>query len=223
MKRALLTIVSILSAVAIRPLPAVADGALTTPAALTAKAPARYDAVFNTTAGKFVVAVTRAWAPRGADRFYNLVKHGFFNGAAFFRVVPGFVVQFGLNPSPAVDKAWSAASIPDDPVKQSNRAAYLSFASAGANTRTTQVFINLGDNARLDHMGFAPFGKVVSGMNAVMKIYAGYGEQPSQDQIAAEGKAYLDKSFPRLDRITSATIAASTPSPSPHPKPARTP
>jgi peptidyl-prolyl cis-trans isomerase A (cyclophilin A) len=223
MKRALLTIVSILSAVAMCPSPAGADGTLTTPAALTARAPARYDAVFNTTAGRFVVAVTRAWAPHGADRFYNLVKHGFFNGAAFFRVVPGFVVQFGLNPSPAVDKAWSTASIPDDPVKQSNRAGYVSFASAGPDTRTTQVFINFGDNARLDKMGFSPFGKVVSGMNAVMKIYAGYGEEPSQDEIAAKGKAYLDKSFPRLDRITSTTIVAPTPSPSPHRTPARPP
>lgn len=223
MKRALLTIVSILSAVAICPLPAGADGTLTTPAALTARAPARYDAVFNTTAGRFVVAVTRAWAPHGADRFYNLVKHGFFNGAAFFRVVPGFVVQFGLNPSPAVDKAWNSASIPDDPVKQSNRTGYVSFASAGPDTRTTQVFINFGNNARLDKMGFAPFGKVVSGMNAVMKIYAGYGEEPSQDEIAAKGKAYLDKSFPRLDRITSTTIVTPTPSPSPHRTPARPP
>ncbi len=223
MYRVFLTSVSILAALAIRPLPAAADASLTKPAALTAQAPARYNAVFDTTAGRFVVAVTRSWAPRGADRFYNLVKHGFFNGAAFFRVVPGFVVQFGLNPSPAVDKAWNSASIPDDPVKQSNRAGYVSFASAGPNTRTTQVFINFGDNSRLDRMGFAPFGKVASGMNVVLKIYSGYGEQPSQDEIGAEGKAYLDKSFPKLDRITSAKIEAAASTPSPHPKPAHTP
>lgn len=211
---------SIFAAIAVSPAAAGADAALTKPATLTAQAPARYDAVFDTTAGRFVVEVTRSWAPRGADRFYNLVKHGFFNGAAFFRVVPGFVVQFGLSPNPAVDKAWNAANISDDPVKQSNRAGYVSFASAGPNTRTTQVFVNLGDNARLDHMGFAPFGKVVSGMNVVMKIYAGYGEQPSQDLIAAQGKSYLDKNFPRLDRITSSKITA-VPA-TPHPKPVHT-
>ena len=221
MKRALFVIVSICAVAAIRPLPAAADAALMHPSALSAQAPARYDAVFDTTAGRFVVEVTRSWAPRGADRFYNLVKHGFFNGAAFFRVVPGFVVQFGLSPNPAVNKAWSSASVPDDPVKQSNRAGYVSFASAGPNTRTTQVFINFGDNARLDKMGFSPFGRVVSGMNVVLKIYAGYGEQPNQDQITNEGKAYLDKSFPRLDRITSSKVTA--PAATPSPKPVHTP
>jgi len=183
---------------------------------MAAKAPPQYDAVFDTTAGRFVIAVTRSWAPRGADRFYNLVKHGFFNGAAFFRVVPGFVVQFGLSPTPAVNKAWTTAVISDDSVKESNRTGFASFASAGPNTRTTQVFINLADNARLDRMGFAPFGKVVSGMNAVMKIYAGYGEEPNQDAITSGGKSYLAKNFPRLDTVSSAKIVV--PLASPHPK-----
>lgn len=195
---------------------AAADSSLTKPSAMAAQAPPQYDAVFDTTAGRFTIAVTRSWAPRGADRFYNLVKHGFFNGAAFFRVVPGFVVQFGLSPSPAVNKAWNTAAISDDAVKQSNRSGYVSFASAGPNTRTTQVFINLADNARLDRMGFAPFGKVVSGMNAVTKIYAGYGEEPNQDAITSGGKAYLVKNFPRLDTVSSAKIVV--PAPSPRPK-----
>ncbi|MGA8532874.1 MAG: peptidylprolyl isomerase [Candidatus Tumulicola sp.] len=194
---------------------AAADPALLTPAKLDATAPASYDVTFKTTAGTFVVAVTRAWAPRGADRFYNLVKHGFFTGAAFFRVVPGFVVQFGLSPNPAVNKAWSGAAIKDDRVIQSNHAGYLSFASAGPDTRTTQLFVNLGSNARLDGMGFAPFGKVVSGMNVVHKIYAGYGEKPDQSAIVAQGKSYLDKNFPSLDRVISATIVP--PAPAPHP------
>jgi peptidyl-prolyl cis-trans isomerase A (cyclophilin A) len=196
---------------------AATDPALLTPAALAAKAPAHYDVSFKTTAGNFDVAVTRAWAPRAADRFYNLVKHGFFSGAAFFRVVPGFVVQFGLNPNPAVNKAWSGASIKDDPVTQTNRSGYLTFASAGPNTRTTQLFINLADNARLDSMGFAPFGNVVSGMNVVGKIYSGYGESPDQSAIVSQGKGYLDKDFPKLDRIVSAKIVA--PPPAPHPTP----
>ena len=202
-------------AAALFPAIAYAEAGLNVPASLVAKAPATYDAVFDTTAGRFAIEVTRAWAPRGADRFYNLVKHGFYNGAAFFRVVPGFVVQFGLNPSPAVNKAWSTASIPDDPVKQSNRSGYVSFASGGPNTRTTQVFVNLADNARLDALGFAPFGRVVSGMGVVTKIYAGYGESPNQDEITSGGKAYLEKNFPKLDRVISAKVVAPAPSPKP--------
>jgi peptidyl-prolyl cis-trans isomerase A (cyclophilin A) len=204
--------------------PAWAASGLLTPSALTAKAQAQFDVKFKTTAGSFVVAVTRAWAPRAADRFYNLVNHGFFTGAAFFRVVPGFVVQFGLSPNPTVNKAWSNASIQDDPVTQSNRAGYVSFASAGPNTRTTQLFVNLGDNARLDAMGFSPFGKVVSGMDVVRKIYAGYGESPDQSAIVAQGKGYLDKSFPKLDRIVSATVVPRAPAPhtTQHPRPVPT-
>ena len=185
---------------------AAADSALFHPGSLTAKAPASYHVLFRTTAGNFTVAVTRSWAPNGADRFYNLVKHGYYDGNEFFRVVPHFVVQWGLNGNPAVSAAWSSASIPDDPVKQSNKPGYITFADSGPNSRTTQLFINYGDNARLDGMGFAPFGRVVSGMNVVQKIYAGYGEQPDQGEITSNGNAYLRKNFPKLDRIISARI-----------------
>jgi peptidyl-prolyl cis-trans isomerase A (cyclophilin A) len=194
------------------------DPALFHPAALTAKAPAQFEATFKTTAGDFVVQVTRAWAPLGADRFYNLVKHGYFTDAAFFRVVPGFVVQFGLSANPALNKVWSNAAIKDDPVTQSNHLGYLTFATAGANTRTTQLFISLADNTRLDSMGFAPFGQVTSGMDVVQKIYSGYGESPDQAAITAEGKPYLDKNFPKLDHIISATITS--PAPAVHTMPA---
>jgi peptidyl-prolyl cis-trans isomerase A (cyclophilin A) len=194
------------------------DPALFHPAALTAKAPDQFEATFKTTAGDFVVQVTRAWAPLGADRFYNLVKHGYFTDAAFFRVVPGFVVQFGLSANPALNKVWSNASIKDDPVTQSNHLGYLTFATAGANTRTTQLFISLADNTRLDTMGFAPFGQVTTGMDVVQKIYSGYGESPDQAAITAEGKPYLDKNFPKLDHIISATITS--PAPAVHTMPA---
>jgi peptidyl-prolyl cis-trans isomerase A (cyclophilin A) len=194
------------------------DPALFHPAALTAKAPDQYEVTFKTTAGDFVVQVTRAWAPLGADRFYNLVKHGYFTDAAFFRVVPGFVVQFGLNANPALNKVWEKASIKDDPVTQSNHAGYITFATAGANTRTTQLFINLGDNTRLDSMGFSAFGQVITGMDVVQKIYSGYGESPDQAAITAQGKPYLDKNFPKLDRIVSATVTS--PAPAVHTTPA---
>lgn len=194
------------------------DPALFHPAALTAKAPEQYEVTFKTTTGDFVVQVTRAWAPLGADRFYNLVKHGYFTDAAFFRVVPGFVVQFGLSANPAINKVWEKAAIKDDPVTQSNHLGYITFATAGANTRTTQLFISLADNTRLDSMGFAPFGQVTSGMDVVQKIYSGYGESPDQAAITAEGKAYLDKNFPKLDHIVSATITS--PAPAVHTMPA---
>lgn len=184
------------------------DPALLKPASLTAKAPDSYEVKLATTKGDIVIQVTRSWAPIGADRFYNLVHHGFYNGAAFFRIVPGFVVQFGLSPDPAVNKAWKDAKIKDDPVTQSNRPGYLTFATAGPNTRTTQLFINLGNNAPLDGQGFAPFGQVSSGMDVVQKLYSGYGERPDQGAITSEGKAYLDKNFPNIDRIETATVTA---------------
>jgi peptidyl-prolyl cis-trans isomerase A (cyclophilin A) len=187
------------------------DPALLHPATLKAIAPAQYEVTFKTTAGDFVVSVTRAWAPLGADRFYNLVKHGFFTDAAFFRVVPGFVVQFGLNANPAVNAAWEKADIKDDPVTQSNHTGFLTFATAGPNTRTTQLFISLGENARLDGMGFAAFGQVSTGMDVVQKIFSGYGESPDQAQITATGKPYLDKNFPKLDHIVSATVTSPAP------------
>ena len=184
------------------------DSGLLHPASLNAKAPDTYEVKFTTTKGDFVVRVTRAWAPLGADRFYNLVQHGFFTDAAFFRLVPGFVVQFGLSADPAVNKVWRSANIKDDPVTQSNRPGTLTFATAGPNTRTTQLFINYGNNASLDGQGFAPFGKVTSGMDVVQKLYSGYGERPDQGAITMQGKAYIDKNFPNLDRIKSASIVS---------------
>ena len=177
-------------------------------AEMRATAPASYRARFETSAGTFVVEVTRAWAPGGADRLYNLVRHGFYDGGRFFRVVPGFVVQFGLSRDPAVSARWRPVTMPDDPVIQRNTRGTLTFATAGPNTRTTQLFINYGDNSRLDAMGFAPVGMVVEGMDVVDHIFAGYGEQPEQRLIETQGNAYLAAQFPRLDSIARATIVA---------------
>jgi peptidyl-prolyl cis-trans isomerase A (cyclophilin A) len=188
--------------------PMTTDPALLQPATLKAKAPDVFEVKFATTKGDFVVQVTRAWAPLGADRFYNLVRHGFYNDASFFRIVPGFVVQFGLGGDPAVNKVWETATIKDDAVTQSNRPGYLVFATAGPNTRTTQLFINLGNNAGLDGQGFAPFGVVTSGMDVVQKLYSGYGERPDQHAITTQGKAYIDKNFPNIDSIKTATVTS---------------
>ena len=189
------------------------QASLLNPASLTAKAPADFKASFTTSAGDFVVEVHRDWAPLGADRFYNLVRRGFFTNASFFRVVPGFVVQFGLNANPAVNKVWEQATIKDDPVKQSNKRGMLVFATAGPNTRTTQLFINFADNSRLDGMGFAPFGEVVEGMDVVDKIYPGYREQPDQSRITSQGDAYISQNFPKIDRIKMARVLPAVPSP----------
>jgi peptidyl-prolyl cis-trans isomerase A (cyclophilin A) len=186
------------------------DPALLHPSTLTAKAPETYEVKFTTTKGDFVVEVTRAWAPVGADRFYNLVKHGFFTDAAFFRNVPGFIVQFGLSADPAINKVWQSANIKDDSAKQSNSVGTITFATAGPNTRTTQLFINFANNTFLDSQGFTPFGKVTSGMDVVQKLYSGYGERPDQGAITSQGKAYLDKNFPNIDMIKSATIVPPT-------------
>jgi peptidyl-prolyl cis-trans isomerase A (cyclophilin A) len=185
------------------------DPALLHPSTLNAKAPESFQVKFTTTKGDFVVEVTRAWAPLGADRFYNLVKHGFFTDAAFFRNVPGFIVQFGLSADPAVNKVWQSANIKDDLGKQSNAPGTITFATAGPNTRTTQLFINFGNNTFLDSQGFSPFGKVTSGMDVVQKLYSGYGERPDQGAITSQGKAYLDKNFPDIDMIKSATLVPS--------------
>ncbi|HEY2468556.1 MAG TPA: peptidylprolyl isomerase [Terracidiphilus sp.] len=190
---------------------AAARPSLLRPASLTAKAPAEFKVSFSTTCGDFIVQVHRDWAPLGADRFYNLVRNGFFTNASFFRVVPNFVAQFGLSANPAVSKAWRDAKIQDDPVKQSNKRGTLVFAMAGPNTRTTQFFLNFKDNARLDGMGFAPFGEVVQGMENVDKIYPGYGEQPQQDLITEQGDAYLTKNFRELDKIKFARVVPATP------------
>lgn len=186
-------------------------GSLLNPASLTARAPAVFKAKFTTTAGDFVVEVHRDWAPLGADRFYNLVRSGYFTNAAFFRVVPGFVVQFGLSANPAVNKVWVNAKIKDDPVVQSNKRGNLVFATAGPNTRTTQLFINYADNTRLDGMGFASFGTVVEGMDVVDKIYAVYGESPRQDLITEQGDAYLKAHFPDIDKVKLARIVPAVP------------
>jgi peptidyl-prolyl cis-trans isomerase A (cyclophilin A) len=216
MRLPLLTaVVAVLAAGWVAESPAAAQpaAALRNPASLTAAAPATYKVKFDTSAGVFVVEVTREWAPHGADRFYNLVKNGFYDDCRFFRVIQGFMVQFGINGDPAVSTAWRAARIAVDPVKQSNKRGYITYAmGASPDTRTTQVFINFADNGSLDRMGFAPFGQVVSGMDVVDKIYSGYGEGaprgsgPDQGRIQAEGNAFLEKSFPKLDYIKSATI-----------------
>jgi peptidyl-prolyl cis-trans isomerase A (cyclophilin A) len=187
------------------------------PSSLNQKAPATFKAKFTTTKGDFVVEVTRAWAPLGADRFYNLVKNGFFTDASFFRVISGFMVQFGLSAKPPISAAWSHATIPDDPVTQSNKRGYVTFATAGPNTRTTQMFINFGDNSRLDEQGFAPFGQVIEGMDVVDKLYSGYGEGapqgngPGQGELEEKGKPYLDANFPNLDSIKAAVIVPAAP------------
>jgi peptidyl-prolyl cis-trans isomerase A (cyclophilin A) len=182
-------------------------GKLKDPSALKEQAPATYKANFDTSAGKFVVDVHRDWAPKGADRFYNLVKNGFFDECRFFRVVPNFMVQFGINGEPDIQKSWANANIADDPVKQSNKKGYMTFATRGKDTRTSQVFINFKDNAFLDAQGFAPFGEVSSGMDVVEKINAEYGEKPNQGSIQANGNTYLKASFPKLDYIKKATIS----------------
>ncbi len=175
-------------------------------------APDVFTAQFNTSQGAFRVEVQRAWAPRGADRFFNLVRNGFYDDVRFFRVLTGFVTQFGLNGDPAVSAVWVSQQIPDDPVVQSNLREFVTFATAGANTRTTQLFINLGNNAGLDAQGFAPFGRVVEGMEVVDALYALYGEGPplgtgpDQARIRNEGNAYLEASFPLLDFVIDAVI-----------------
>ena len=180
--------------------------ALMNPAALKEQAPEKFNVKFATSAGEFTIEVNRSWSPLGADRFYNLVKNNFFDQAAFFRYVPNFIVQWGIPADPKVAAVWQKASIPDDKHKNSNSTGTIVFATAGPNTRTTQLFINLNDNAGLDAQGFTPFGRVSSGMNVVTKLYSGYGENPDQGRIRSEGKAYLDKSFPKLDTIKSTTI-----------------
>jgi peptidyl-prolyl cis-trans isomerase A (cyclophilin A) len=192
--------------------PALAQGALSDPARLTEKAPASYKVKFDTSKGIVVIQVNRDWAPNGADRFYNLVKNGFYDNTRFFRVISGFMVQFGINGDPKLSPAWRNAKIPDDAVKQSNKRGNITFATSGPNSRTTQVFINFRDNAGLDGQGFAPFGQVVSGMDVVDKLHAGYGEGapsgrgPEQGRVQSEGNAYLTKDFPQLDFIKKASI-----------------
>jgi peptidyl-prolyl cis-trans isomerase A (cyclophilin A) len=170
-------------------------------------APATYRVNMDTSRGPVVIEVTRADAPVGADRFYNLVKVKYFDGARFFRVLPGFMAQFGIAADPSLTKTWDVP-IQDDPVKTSNVRGAVTFAATGSpNSRTTQMFINFGDNSRLDSQRFAPIGKVVSGMEYVDQIYSGDRENPDQSRIEAEGNAYLEKEFPHLDYIKTARVA----------------
>jgi peptidyl-prolyl cis-trans isomerase A (cyclophilin A) len=182
------------------------------PAALKEQAPPVYKVEFDTSKGPFVVEVHRDWAPNGADRFYNLVKNGFYDNTRFFRVLEGFMAQFGVNGDPKVSAVWRESRIKDDPVKVSNKRTFVTFATAGPNTRTTQIFISYGDNSNLDSQGFSPFGQVVSGMKVVDSLYSGYGEGapggrgPNQTRVQSEGNAYLASSFPNLDYVKKATI-----------------
>ncbi len=191
--------------------PAFSQG-LGNPGALNEQAPPVYKAKFETSKGAFVIEVHRDWAPNGADRFYNLVKNKFFDNARFFRVISGFMVQFGINGDPKISAVWREAEIKDDPVKTSNQRGYITFATRGPNTRTTQMFISYADNGRLDSQGFAPFGRVVSGMPVVDALYSGYGEGapqgggPAQERIQSEGNAYLSRAFPKLDYVKTAVI-----------------
>ena len=175
------------------------------PSAANETAPDTFSVVFDTTKGPITVDVERALAPIGVDRFYNLVRVGFYDDVAFFRVVPGFVAQFGLNGDPAVNKLWRDSRIQDDPVVGSNTEGTITFATSGKNSRTTQVFINLRNNARLDAMGFSAFG-AVQNMDSVRALNDGYGESPRQAQIVREGNAYLNANFPELDFVKTARI-----------------
>jgi len=183
-----------------------------TPAAQTGPAPDTYKVKFDTSKGAFTIEVTRALAPIGADRFYDLVQQKFFDEGRFFRVLKGFVVQFGINKDPQVQAKWERAVLADDPVRETNARGTITFATGGPNTRTTQLFINLADNARLDQSGFSPFGKVVQGMDVVDDLYGGYGEGapqgegPDQSMITSRGNEYLEANFPRLDYVKTARI-----------------
>jgi len=176
-------------------------------------APSVFKVNLDTTKGAVVIEVHRDWAPRGADHFYSLVKTGFYDGDRFFRYVRNFIVQFGINGDPKVNRLWSNANLPDDPVKQSNATGTVVYATSGPNTRSTQLFINLRNNAALDQQGFAPFGKVVTGMDVVEILYSAYGELsvmggqgPDPSKIETQGNDYLANNFARLDYIKKATI-----------------
>jgi peptidyl-prolyl cis-trans isomerase A (cyclophilin A) len=190
----------------------VARSPLLDPAQAVETAPATFRVKFETTKGPFVIEVHRAWAPLAADRFYNLVRLGYYDDVTFFRVIDDFMVQFGIHGDPEVSAVWREARIPDDPPSQSNTRGMVTFAHAGPGTRTTQIFINYKDNSMLDAQGFPPFGKVVEGMAVVDELYSGYGEGaprgagPRQDRAQSEGNPYFRSEFPKLDHIKSATL-----------------
>ncbi len=178
------------------------------------QAPETYKVLFETSKGDFTVEVHREWSPNGADRFHKLVETGFYDDCRFFRVLPGFMVQWGINGDPEIQKNWVKANIKDDRVTQSNQRGFITYAkSSQRNSRTSQVFINFGDNARLDADGFAPFGQVVDGMDIVDAINAQYREQPDQSLVQENGNAYLNKNFPKLDFIKKASIVKDEASP----------
>lgn len=184
---------------------------------LAAAGPDSFDVAFSTTKGRFVVRFRRPWAPRGADRVFRLVQAGYYDGVRFYRVLPGFAAQFGFHGDPAVTRAWDAHPMPDDPVRVSNTAGTVTFATRGPGTRTVQLFVNLADNRNLDALGFAPVGTVVEGLDVARSLYGGYGEGaprgsgPDQDLIATRGNAYLSARYPRLDAIDSARVAGRWP------------
>ena len=189
--------------------PAATPEKLKDPSQIVATAPEVFKAKFDTTKGVFVIEVHRDWSPAGADRFYALVKNGYYDGVKFFRVVPGFVVQWGIHGDPAIASRWLQSKIKDEPVKESNHRGYVTYAKGGPNTRSVQVFINLQDNSQsLDSQWFAPFGKIVEGMDVVEKLNGEYGDNLKnlQGRIAEEGNAFLEKNFPNLDAIKKATV-----------------
>ena len=197
---------------AVSVLPAGSNAALLDPSKANETAPAVYKAKFETTEGDFVIEVHRDWAPLGADRFFNLVKIGFYDDVSFFRVIDGFMVQFGISGYPDVMGRWRDANMKDDPAKESNMKGMVTFATAGPNSRTTQVFINFSDNKNLDAMGFTPIGRVIEGKDVVEKLYKGYGEGapngrgPDQRKLQSQGTVYLKKDFPELDYVKKASI-----------------
>jgi peptidyl-prolyl cis-trans isomerase A (cyclophilin A) len=207
------TLVSADPGIAPAPAAAAPNPALLKPSLATESAPDRYKVRLETTQGEALLEVHRDWAPLGADRFYNLVKIGFFDDVAFFRVIDGFMVQFGITGDPAVTDAWFTARIKDDPNKQSNTRGRITFATSGPDSRTTQVFVNYANNSMLDAQGFSPFGEVVKGMDVIDSLYKGYGEGaprgtgPKQGLVQSRGNAYLKESFPRLDYLKHASIA----------------
>lgn len=183
------------------------DPALLDPGKLEGEAPETFRVKFETTKGAFVGEFHREWAPRGVDRFYNLVELGYYEDIAFFRVIDGFMAQFGLHGQPEVNEAWSEATIEDDPVEKSNKKGYITFAKRKQpNSRTTQLFVNYRDNQKLDDRGFAPIGKVVEGMDVVEQLHAGYEEEVSQGKLKEQGNSYLEENFPELDYLKSAEI-----------------
>lgn len=183
--------------------------------ATPARAPDLFRVTFETSRGPFVVEARRSWSPKGVDRFYQLVKNGYYDGNRFFRVVPGFVVQWGAHGDPAVNAAWDKLYIADDSVAHSNARGTVVFATMGPNTRAAQLFVNLVNNSQLDGMGFSPFGEVVDGMAVVDSLYSGYGEGPpagfgpDQREIMQRGNTYLERNFPDLDFIRSARVLES--------------